>query len=139
MHPDHDYYAQWPELFRDLPTLTRDALLATLRKSAAAGMPPSRTEASILVDFATGQISAREYGRRTLAHLMGEYADSEAPPEVRRPDTDIEPAAMAPPEVTVQPPPVPLMDHDVAALAFVRGEVTVEQYLQNARLLRRLA
>lgn len=139
MHPDHDFYAQWPELFGDLPTTTRDAVLAALHKSAAAGTPPSRTEASILADFATGQISAREYGRRTLAHLMGEYADSDAPPEVRRPDSVIEPAAMAPREVMVQSPPVPLMDHDVAALAFVRGEVTVEQYLQNARSLRRFA
>ncbi|MEO6470717.1 MAG: hypothetical protein ABIR57_02670 [Aeromicrobium sp.] len=166
MNPQQDYAALWPDLFQSLPLSTRDTIVHALRTSAEDGTPPDRIDAGILIDFATGRISAREYGQRTLARLM------DVPEEVPPPSSPPPPAAPSAPPMSLVPAPspvfessrpaaapespaaqpatvaheipsmgeplvvAPILDHDEAALAFVRGEVTIEQYLQNARRLR---
>lgn len=144
MNPQYDYASMWPELFRFLKPATRETVLKALRTSAETGAPPTEMDARLLIEFASGQISAKEFGRRTLAHLTGQ---SQTPPAEE--SLSAEPVTFASPVRTPSPvqaqapasvpTPTPVLDHEAAALAFVRGEFTVEQYLQNARKLRRLA
>ncbi len=152
MNPEHDYASRWPALFEDLPAHTRDAVLRSLAKSAGEGAPPRETDARLLVDFALGRITAHEYTQRVLARLTGtiDAATGDAATVDESP-VDDEPAYEAP--VAPEPPPVarvvppaaskpeaePLLDHEAAAVAFVRGDITVERYLQNVRKLRNLS
>ncbi len=153
MNSQHDYAATWPEMFRFVPPATRDSVVRALQSSADSGTPPTEADAQLLVDFATGQITAREYSRRTLARLTGQPEEPMPEPipaavelasapvvEVTVEPAPIAESAVAEPPVvevpTPTPTPTPILDHEAAALAFVRGEVTAEQYLRNARNLR---
>lgn len=130
MNPHHDYASIWPELFRFVPAGTRDSVLHALAASAVAGSPPTEADARTLLDFATGQITAKEYARRTLARLSGQ------------PEEPMADMASVPAPSPVEPPKddpaaIEMLDHESAALAFVRGEVTAAEYLRNVRGLGR--
>lgn len=130
MNHQPDYAAMWPELFQDLPASTRETVLNALSQTADEGTVPSRNQAQILVDFATDRISAREFGQRTMTHLADQQA-TYVPSHAAAPEPEPAPAVPA-----TSDQPIRILDHEEAAYAFVRGEVTVEEYLRNARMLR---
>ena len=66
---------EWSELLQGLAPALREAVSAAIQHSASSGWPPSRESIGILVAYAQGRITAREYAVQTLVALG--YADAQ--------------------------------------------------------------
>jgi hypothetical protein len=62
------------DLLQELTASQREVVAAALRQSASAGWPASRESVRILVAYARGRISSREYAAQILVALG--YADA---------------------------------------------------------------
>lgn len=60
----------WPELFDGLEHEVRSIVVASLANSALEGAEPSRDDIVDMIEYATGQITAAEYHRRTISGLQ---------------------------------------------------------------------
>lgn len=148
----HEDPAQrWAVLLEGLYGRQRDAVLEALRASAQQGYPASADGVRLLVAYALGKISARQYSARMLDSL----GLAPAPPEPsrtsstfdplpdlatwrtdeRRPSTWQEPhrASSAPPPapwspVTSRPP-----SREETVHAFLSGRIPVDEFLRLSR------
>jgi antitoxin VbhA-like protein len=143
---------RWAHLLDELHGLRRQAVVDALRASEEQGFPATAEGVSILVAYALGKISARQYAARMLDSLglVPPPPEPSHPPSTfdplpdlgtwrtdeRRPSTWQEPER---PASTPQPAPwtpatsrVPSREETVRA--FLSGRIPVEEFLRLSRV-----
>lgn len=85
---------EWSDLLHELAPVQREAVVAAIQHSASTGCPASRESIGILVAYALGRISSREYAVQIMVALG--FADTQtaatlvappAPPQAERSTT----------------------------------------------------
>lgn len=123
---------QWSGHLSRLDGRRRDAVVAALRHSADSGWPASSEAVELLVSYAVGEITARDYADGILAALGGQdggIAALELPPAA--------PSAYVAAEVEAMPVPTPdtapAISREDAVHAYVTGQIPVGEFLRLAR------
>lgn len=110
---------QWMHHLDQLSGSRRTAVANALRRSSEEGWPPSEEAVQLLVAYAQGQITSRDYARGILREERGESAT----PEPDRVPTPAAPTPSAPPQIK----------REDAVQAYVSGLISVEEFLQITR------
>ena len=84
-HHSDDPAVRWSAQLQGLPGRSRETVVKALRNSNATGHPASEDGVRILVAYAQGQISARQYGAQVLKSL-GFWPAAYTPPRPAEPD-----------------------------------------------------
>ncbi len=135
----------WPQQHRDpalqwsghlgrLEGIRRDGVIAALRHSADAGWPASGEAVELLVSYALGEITARDYAAGILAALSrqdGRIAPLDPPPAATSGDVADEIEALPVRDVVGEPGPV--ISREDAVQAYVTGRIAVAEFLRLAR------
>lgn len=126
----HDPAETWSRQLDRLAGVRRDAVVAALRHSAETGWPASQDAVELLVRYALGEISARDYAAGIVGTL-GIVTDRDAA-------RDAEPvrAAGEPPPTHTRAPeaaPRPTVSREDAVQAYVTGQIPVGEFLRIAR------
>jgi hypothetical protein len=117
-HPDP--VEQWSEHLARLDPVRRDAVASALRHSASRGRPATREGVDLLVSYALGEITSRQYAAGIVRSWRG-GGDADPPP------VEPAPAPPSPPE-----PPARLERHE-AVHAYVTGQIDVGEFLRITR------
>lgn len=112
---------QWAHLLARLDGRVREVVAESVRRSAAEGRAVSEDEVRLLVSYAAGDISAREYARR-IASSLG-ISGPAAAPRRRSAAAPVPPAAAQERRVR----------REDAVQAYVTGEIPVAEFLRIAR------
>ncbi|NRQ49443.1 hypothetical protein [Aeromicrobium stalagmiti] len=130
-----DLARQWAHHLSGLDPTRRAAVLQALQHSSDTGWPASEQSVRLLVAYADGEITARDYAAGILAS-MGLSFDDRVALDVRPParssyvagavDAPMPPA----PHEPVEPAPVRRED---AVHAYVTGQIPVGEFLRIAR------
>lgn len=142
---------RWADLLHELYGRRRDAVVEALRASVQQGYPASADGVRLLVAYALGKISARQYSARMLDSLglvpappepertssnFGPFPDLATwRTDERRPSTWQEPQRMpaaatpAPWSPTTQP-----QSREETVRAFLSGRIPVEEFLRLSRV-----
>jgi hypothetical protein len=129
-HPDPT--EQWPEHLARLDEDRRRAVEGALRRSAAEGRPASQDAVELLVAYALGEITSRQYAMGILRSWS-----------IVRPEPAPHPTLDPTPESAPLPPPTPdpsdapdrpaRMSREEAVQAYVTGQIDVAEFLRLAR------
>ena len=120
-----DPSVQWSAQLSRLDDVHRGAVVGALRRSAASGRPASREAVELLVDYALGAITSREYAAgivRSWAVIADEQPDAviaPAPERASAPET---------PQTTEG-----ATGREEAVQAYVAGQIDVAEFLRIAR------
>ena len=117
-----DPSVEWSDQLSRLDDLRRGAVVTALRRSAASGWPASREAVTLLVDYALGAITSRDYAAgivRSWAVVADEQPEAVVAPA---------PARAAVPETPQGP-----MGREEAVHAYVTGQIDVGEFLRIAR------
>jgi hypothetical protein len=117
-----DPSVQWSAQLSRLDDLRRRAAVTALRRSAASGWPASREAVELLVDYALGAITSREYAAgivRTWAVTADEQSGTNGVP--------------APARATVPTSSGGPIGREGAVHAYVTGLIDVGEFLRIAR------
>ncbi|MCW2799723.1 MAG: hypothetical protein JWQ70_1195 [Aeromicrobium sp.] len=152
---------RWADLLEGLYGRRRDAVLEALRASAQQGYPASAEGVRLLVAYALGKISARQYSARMLASLglvppapePTQWADTSSSETSSRTPSNFDPlpdlatwrtderrpSAWQEPQRTVSPPhPAPWSprppSREETVRAFLSGRIPVEEFLRLSRV-----
>jgi hypothetical protein len=140
---------RWAELLHELYGRRRDAVVEALRASVQQGYPATAEGVRLLVAYALGKISARQYSARILDSL----GLAPAPPEPRKTSSNFDPlpdlatwrtderragrvheparsAAPAPWSPATPRPP----SREETVQAFLSGRIPVEEFLRLSRV-----
>jgi hypothetical protein len=140
---------RWAELLHELYGRRRDAVVEALRASVQQGYPATAEGVRLLVAYALGKISARQYSARVLDSL----GLAPAPPEPRKTSSNFDPlpdlatwrtderrdgqvhdparsAAPAPWSPATPRPP----SREETVQAFLSGRIPVEEFLRLSRV-----
>jgi hypothetical protein len=121
-HPDPT--EQWPEHLARLDEDRRRAVEGALRRSAAEGRPASQDAVELLVAYALGEITSRQYAMgilRSWSIVRPDPAPEQAPPPPLSPDPSDAPDRPA------------RMSREEAVQAYVTGQIDVAEFLRLAR------
>jgi hypothetical protein len=121
-HPDP--IEQWPEHLARLDDDRRRAVEGALRRSAAEGRPASQDAVELLVAYALGEITSRQYAMGILRSWS-----------IVRPDPTPEPAPPPPlpPDPSDAPDQPARISREEAVQAYVTGQIDVAEFLRLAR------
>ena len=117
-----DPSVEWSDQLSRLDDLRRGAVVTALRRSAASGWPASGEAVTLLVDYALGAITSRDYAAgivRSWAVVADEQPEAVVAPA---------PARVAVPETPQGP-----MGREEAVHAYVSGQIDVGEFLRIAR------
>jgi len=117
-----DPSVEWSDQLSRLDDLRRGAVVTALRRSAASGWPASREAVTLLVDYALGAITSRDYAAgivRSWAVVADEQPEAVVAP--------------APARAAVPEPPQGPMGREEAVHAYVTGQIDVGEFLRIAR------
>lgn len=133
---------RWAELLHELYGRRRDAVVEALRASVRQGYPASAEGVRLLVAYALGKISARQYSARILDSL----GLVPPPPEPRKTSSNFDPLpdlatwrtderrarrSLEPVRTPAAPRP-PSREETVQA--FLSGRIPVEEFLRLSRV-----
>jgi hypothetical protein len=117
---------QWAHLLTRLDGRVREVVVETLRSSTGDGSVVTEDDVRLLVSYAAGDISAREYARRIAASL----GISELAPAPRRRSVV---AGPVPPVADQEAAQRRQVRREDAVQAYVTGEIPVSEFLRIAR------
>jgi hypothetical protein len=132
-YSDTDPAAQWSRHLSRLHGRLLHAVVEALRHSAASGVPASEEEVRLLVAYALGEITSRDYAAGVLAALgLADPAPRAAPAEVDLLDGGPFPDSSVPPAAGTADPGRTIRRED-AVHAYVTGQIPVGEFLRIAR------
>ncbi|MCW2839104.1 MAG: hypothetical protein JWR55_587 [Aeromicrobium sp.] len=117
---------QWPEHLERLDDDRRRVVAGALRRSAAEGWPASQDAVELLVAYALGEISSRQYAMGILRSWNIVRPEPAPPPPL--------PSEPSEPPHQPEPSESPVrISREEAVQAYVTGRIDVAEFLRLAR------